>query len=147
MRKENRPDRLRYNMSIARLVAKRSTCTRAKVGAVLVDQNSNRLVATGYNGSIKGSPHCIDVGCLIVNKHCVRTVHAEMNAILHMEHNYPSLVLYCTHQPCYQCLKALLSVNVRAIYYHFSYTDEARDKILKDYNWNQTYSVRMHQVK
>ena len=92
-----RPSREEYYMSIAEIVAERSTCARAKVGAVLIDPKTNRIVATGYNGSAKGAPHCIEEGCLMHKDHCIRTIHAEMNAILHLEHNYPQLQIGRAH--------------------------------------------------
>lgn len=67
-------------MNIAKAVASRATCNRASVGAVVVSDD-NRILSTGYNGSLPGELHCIDVGCLMVNGHCERTVHAETNAV------------------------------------------------------------------
>ena len=63
-----------YFMNIARMVATRSTCSRKAVGAVIVKDNT--ILATGYNGSMSGAPHCHDVGCMIENNHCVATIHA-----------------------------------------------------------------------
>ena len=127
-----RMDRKEYFLEIAKLVAERSTCLRAKVGAVLV--HKNRIVSTGYNGSPPGAKHCIDdgVGCLEVAGHCIRTIHAELNAILHLEHNYDELELYCTHSPCINCLKAMITINVKHIYYRISYPDSSVDKLLFD---------------
>ena len=68
-----------YFLQIAKVIASRSTCPRASVGAVVV--KDNRIIATGYNGSLPGEPHCTEVGCLIVNGHCERVIHAEMNAV------------------------------------------------------------------
>jgi len=121
-----------YFIRIAQVVAERSTCSRAKVGAVLVDPRTNRIVATGYNGSIKGSPHCIDVGCMMVEDHCRRTIHAEMNAVLHLEHNYDILYLYSTHEPCAECFKALKTANVVKMTYINRYKDDVRDLIRKE---------------
>jgi dCMP deaminase len=70
-----RKDWDKYFMDIAFMVSERSTCPRLHVGAVLV--NDKRIKATGYNGSPKGFPHCDEAGCLMVNNHCVRTIHAE----------------------------------------------------------------------
>jgi len=133
-----RMEREEYFMRIALVVKERSTCGKAKVGAVLVDPMTNRIVATGYNGSPKKAPHCIAVGCLEVDlgnghgKSCIRTIHAELNAILHLEHNYPVLHLYCTHQPCVHCLKALIGANVVKIYYLHDYKDLARDLLARE---------------
>lgn len=75
-----RPSWDEYFTGIAEAVAQRATCNRAKVGAVLVSAD-HRILATGYNGSAPGEPHCIDVGCDVVDDHCQRTQHAEVNAV------------------------------------------------------------------
>jgi dCMP deaminase len=75
-----RPDWDTYFIRIAKEVSSRATCNRAAVGAVIV--KDNRILSTGYNGSPAGEPHCLDVGCDIVDNQCVRTVHAEANAII-----------------------------------------------------------------
>jgi dCMP deaminase len=130
--KHRRMERPEAYMQVAEVIAKRSSCNRAQVGAVLIDPITNHIVAMGYNGSGKGSPHCTDVGCLMHRGHCVRTIHAELNAVLHLEHQYENLHLYCTHKPCYQCLKALVGARVTRIIYKIDYKDIARDKLLKE---------------
>ena len=75
-----------YFMTQSHLLSLRSTCTRLAVGATIV--RDKRIIAGGYNGSIKGGVHCIDDGCYVIDNHCVRTIHAEMNAL----YNVPSLV-------------------------------------------------------
>ena len=85
-------------MDMARKVAERSTCDRAHVGCVLV--RDNRVLATGYNGSVSGMQHCDDVGHDVVNEHCKRTIHAEMNAIIQCAiHGVSSkgAIVYVTH--------------------------------------------------
>lgn len=74
-----RPNWDQYFMNITREVAARATCPRASVGAVVV--KDNRILSTGYNGAPPGKPHCIDIGCQIVDDHCDRTIHAETNAV------------------------------------------------------------------
>ena len=69
-----------YFMLQAVLLSLRSTCTRLSVGAILV--RDQRMIAGGYNGSVSGDKHCIDDGCYMVDGHCLRTIHAEMNAVL-----------------------------------------------------------------
>lgn len=123
-----------WYLKIAKIVSERSTCSRAKVGAVLVDPNTHRVVSMGFNGSPKKAKHCISNGCLMVNNHCIRTIHAELNAVLHLEHEYPELYLYSTHQPCLQCVKALVGANVSYIFYIYPYSDEGRDVLLKELN-------------
>ena len=68
-----------YFLEIARVVSTRSTCPRAQVGAIIV--KDRRIVATGYNGSATGESHCLDVGCLMIDDHCQRAIHAETNAV------------------------------------------------------------------
>ena len=67
-------------MEIARTVATRATCPRARVGAVLT--RSRRILTTGYNGAPRGVAHCTEAGCLMVDGHCLRATHAEANAIV-----------------------------------------------------------------
>ena len=76
----SRPDWNSYFLNIAKVVSERSTCKRASVGAIIV--NDRRIIATGYNGAPSGETECIEAGCIIENGHCVRTIHAEQNAIL-----------------------------------------------------------------
>lgn len=106
----------KYFIDIAKVVSTRGTCPRLKVGAVIVrDRN---ILCTGYNGSIRGSPHCVDDGCVIVDNHCVRTVHAETNAILQAAKNGVDIKdahCYVTHSPCINCLKHLLNAGVSTI--------------------------------
>ncbi len=74
-----RPNWDQYFLNIAQGVASRATCPRGTVGAVIV--RDNRILSTGYNGALPGESHCTDVGCLMVNNHCERTIHAETNAV------------------------------------------------------------------
>lgn len=75
----SRPSWNEYFVEISRVVASRSTCPRASVGAVIV--KDNRIISTGYNGAPAGQPHCIDEGCIIEHNHCTRAIHAEVNAV------------------------------------------------------------------
>lgn len=92
-----------YFAAQALLISNRATCKRAKVGAVLV--KDHKVVATGYNGSVSGTEHCLDHDCLMVEGHCVRTLHAEVNAILQgAERGIPKgFTAYVTHFPCLNC--------------------------------------------
>ncbi len=92
----NRPDWDTYFTNIARVVATRSTCPRASVGAVVV--KDNRILSTGYNGAPSGEPHCLEAGCLIINNHCERSIHAETNAVVQAAKygvNINGSTLYC----------------------------------------------------
>lgn len=88
-------------MDMARVVAKRGTCDRAHVGAILVN-SKNKVVSIGYNGSPSGQPHCDDVGHLMIDGHCIRTVHAEENCLREATLN-GDYVMYVTHYPCMKC--------------------------------------------
>jgi dCMP deaminase len=120
-----------YFLTITRQVAERSTCNRAKVGAVIVrDKN---ILATGYNGAPAGMPHCLDVGCLIyqsrtpdgeIEENCFRTIHAEINAIAQAAKNGSSIKdgsIYITHTPCIHCIKVLVNTGIKEIYYERPY--------------------------
>jgi dCMP deaminase len=126
-----RPSWDQYFMTITRQVAERSTCLRAKVGAVIVRDRS--ILATGYNGSPAGMPHCTEVGCLIyesrtpdgeIEQNCWRTIHAEINAITQAAKNGAAIRdadIYVTHTPCIHCLKVLINTGIRTVYYGREY--------------------------
>lgn len=97
-----------YFMCQAILLSMRGTCKRLSVGAILV--RDDRIIAGGYNGSVSGDVHCIDEGCYLVDGHCLRTIHAEMNAILQCaKFGIPTsgAEIYVTDFPCLQCTKSL----------------------------------------
>jgi len=108
-------------MDIARQVATRATCDRKHVGAVLVRDRT--ILSSGYNGSIRGMPHCDEVGHLMENGHCVATVHAEANAILQAARNgvrIDGATLYTTASPCWPCFKLVANAGcVRIVYGEF----------------------------
>jgi dCMP deaminase len=118
-------ERITWNqffMAQCHLLALRSTCTRLAVGAIIV--RDNRIIAGGYNGSISGGDHCIDHGCYVVDNHCIRTIHAEMNALLQCsKYGIPAAdsTLYVTHFPCLQCSKAIIQSGVQNVYYATDY--------------------------
>lgn len=117
-----RPDWDTYFMTIARDVAARSTCDRADVGAVLV--RDKRILTTGFNGSPSGQPHCDEAGHLMVDGHCVRTIHAEANAIIQAAlHGVSSkgATVYVTHFPCLSCTKMLINAGIVRIVYATQY--------------------------
>jgi dCMP deaminase len=124
-----------YFLSIAKQVATRSTCLRipAGVGALLV--KDKQILSTGYAGSIRGTSHCSDdgVGCLIDEKTggCVRTVHAEINAILQAAQHGVSIkdaTLYATMSPCWDCFKAAINGGITKIVYTVEYRTVERQK-------------------
>lgn len=115
----------RYFMNLAVQAATRSTCPRKHVGAVIVRDKA--VLATGYNGSLRGLPHCTDVGCLLENDHCVRTVHAEANAILQAARHgvrIDGADIYVTASPCWECFKLIANAGLRRVFYGEFYRDE-----------------------
>ena len=130
-----------YFMMQAVLLASRSTCERLSVGAVIV--RDKRIIAGGYNGSVAGDDHCIDVGCYLEDGHCVRTIHAEMNAILQCAkfgEQTDNAEIYVTDFPCLQCTKMLLQAGITKINYLRNYhnNDYAQKLIsLKDIELNK----------
>ena len=112
-------------MNVATEVATRSTCDRKHVGAVIV-RNKN-ILSTGYNGSIKGLPHCDEVGHEMVDGHCIRTTHAEANAIVQAAKNGVSIdnsEIFVTASPCYNCFKLIANSGIKVIYYRELYRDQ-----------------------
>jgi dCMP deaminase len=116
-----------YFMNIATEVAVRSTCERKHVGAVIVCDRE--IVSTGYNGSVRRLPHCDDVGHLMEDGHCVRTVHAELNAILSAARRGLPVAgarIYVTALPCWPCFQALANADIRRIMYGEAYRPNVR---------------------
>jgi dCMP deaminase len=139
-----------YFSTITRQVAERSTCLRAKVGAVIVrDKN---ILATGYNGAPAGLPHCTDVGCLVYEsktpageseENCYRTIHAEINAIAQAAKNGVGIRdadIYVTHTPCIQCLKVLINTGIKRICYEREYKLHTLKELLN------SAAVSLHQI-
>lgn len=114
-----------YFMNIAKEVATRSTCDRKNVGAVIVRDKT--ILSTGYNGSIKGLPHCDEIGHEMVDGHCVRTTHAEANAIVQAAKNGVGInkaEIYVTASPCYNCFKLIANAGIQTIFYDELYHNE-----------------------
>ncbi|MGX9135342.1 ComE operon protein 2 [Rummeliibacillus sp. JY-2-4R] len=118
-------ERITWNqffMAQSHLLALRSTCTRLSVGATIV--RDKRIIAGGYNGSISGDDHCIDKGCYVVDNHCVRTVHAEVNALLQCaKYGTPTngADIYVTHFPCLPCTKSIIQAGIKNLFYATDY--------------------------
>ena len=113
-----------YFMDIAKVVSSRSTCSRKQVGAVLVRDRT--ILSTGYNGSIRGMPHCDEVGHMLEADHCVATIHAEQNAIIYAAKNGVAIDgadLYVTASPCWSCFKSIANSGVRRIVFGEFYRD------------------------
>ena len=119
-----RPEWDEYFLKLAMLASERATCPRMHCGCVLVKNKD--VIATGYNGSIPGDDHCDQVGCLIVENHCVRTVHAEMNALIQAAkrgHAVEGATAYVTNMPCTTCAKALITAGIKRVVVFSDYHD------------------------
>jgi len=113
-----------YFMNIAREVATRSTCARKHVGAVIVRDRT--ILSTGYNGSVRGLPHCDEVGHMMEDGHCVRTIHAEANAIIQAAKNGTRIDgagIYVTASPCWHCFKTIANAGLNRIVFGEFYRD------------------------
>lgn len=116
--KTKRPSWDEYFLEIAKVVATRSTCDRANVGAVIA--KNKVILSTGYNGAPRGLPHCNDVGHEIVDGHCIRTAHAETNAIAQAAKNgtpIENASIYLTISPCYDCFKIIVNAGIKEVVY------------------------------
>ena len=114
----------RYFRDIARVVASRATCPRKFVGAVLVRDKT--ILSTGYNGAIRGLPHCSEVGHMMEDGHCVATIHAESNAILQAAKNGVMIdraTCYVTASPCWTCFKQIANAGIARVVYGEFYRD------------------------
>lgn len=136
-----RPSWERYFIDITHLVAKRSTCIRRQVGAILV--KDKRVLSTGYNGAPSGIAHCQDVGCLREkNKvpsgerhELCRGSHAEQNAIVQAAtYGIPikDAILFCTNLPCSICIKMIINAGIKTIFYEEGYPDDLSEKLIKE---------------
>ncbi len=136
-----RPGWDEYFMEITRLVARRSTCLRRHVGALLV--KDRMILATGYNGAPKGLAHCLDLGCLREQlkipsgeRHeLCRGLHAEQNAIIQAAYHGVSIqgaTLYCTNHPCVICTKMLINAGIVKIIYEAGYPDDMSREMLDE---------------
>lgn len=137
----NRPGWDEYFMEMAEVAAKRATCTRRQVGAVIV--RDNRIMATGYNGVPTGIEHCEARGCLrdqlnvpSGQRHeLCRGLHAEQNAIIQAAHLGQSIAggtIYCTNQPCIICAKMIINAGLKRIVVRDGYPDELAVEMLTE---------------
>jgi dCMP deaminase len=130
---EQRADWHEYFMRIAEQVATRSTCDRKHIGAVIVRDKT--ILSTGYNGSLRGAPHCDEVGHDMENEHCVRTVHAEANAVAQSARNgvmIDNSEIYITASPCLTCFKLIANSGIRVVYYKEFYRDDRINRYAKE---------------
>ena len=139
----SRPSWPEYFMAITHMVAKRSTCLRRSVGAILV--KDKRILATGYNGAPAGLRHCAEVGCLRddtsvpsgTRHELCRGLHAEQNVIIQAAYHGITIngaILYCTNKPCVICSKMIINAGIKRIYYEEGYDDTLSDQMFIEAN-------------
>lgn len=119
-----RPGWDEYFMGFARAASLRATCDRKLVGAVIVVER--QVAATGYNGSVRGLPHCSEVGHDMVDGHCVRTIHAEMNALAQAARRGVEVEgswIYTTASPCWACFRVLVNAGIKRYVYDEAYRE------------------------
>ena len=137
----NRPSWENYFMGITALVAKRSTCLRRSVGAIIV--KDKRILTTGYNGAPSGIRHCLEVGCLREQLNVAsgerhelcRGIHAEQNAIIQAAFHGVSIkdsTLFCTNLPCSICAKMIINAGIKKIFYQSGYADAISEDMLQE---------------
>ncbi|MGI6257609.1 MAG: deoxycytidylate deaminase [Anaerovoracaceae bacterium] len=139
---DNRPSWDEYFMGMAELTARRSTCLRRQVGAVIVQDK--HIIATGYNGAPRGIPHCAEKGgCLREElkipsgeRHeLCRALHAEQNAIIQaatLAQSIDGATMYITHQPCIICAKMIINAGIRRIVVKEGYPDQLSVEMLAE---------------
>ena len=131
-----------YFMKIAETVASRATCDRKHVGAVIVRDRA--ILATGYNGSVAGLEHCDEAGHMMESDHCVRTIHAEANAVIQAARNgvrIEAAEIYVTASPCWQCFKMIANAGLRRIAFGEFYRDP------RIYEYSTRLSIALTHVK
>lgn len=136
-----RPSWDKYFMEIAQVVAKRSTCLRRQVGAIVV--KNKRIISTGYNGTLSGLKHCDKVGCLrekfkikpAERQELCRGMHAEANALLFAASygvDMHEAAIYCTHQPCVLCAKMIIQAGIKQVIFIGEYPDDLAMQLFKE---------------
>lgn len=136
-----RPNWDEYFMEITHVVAKRSTCLRRQVGALIVKEN--RILATGYNGAPSGLKHCGEIGCVREEKgvpsgerhELCRGLHAEQNAIIQAATHGISIQggnFYITHQPCVLCAKMIINAGIKKVFYQGQYPDHMATELFRE---------------
>ena len=137
----SRPSWEAYFMDITFLVAKRSTCLRRAVGALIV--KDKRILSTGYNGAPTDIKHCIETGCIREklnvasgeNHELCRGIHAEQNAIIQAAYHGASIknaTLFCTNLPCSICAKMIINAGIKKICYNSGYADSMSEEMLNE---------------
>jgi len=128
----NRKKWPKYFEDITDAVSERGTCDRKQVGCILV--RDKRILATGFNGAMSGAEDCDEIGHLMVDGHCIRTVHAEINALAQCAKygiSCDEATAYINTFPCFDCFKALVNAGIKNIYYKSEYNSEGKGLVIE----------------
>ena len=142
-----RPDWDTYFLGFASAAAERSTCDRKHVGAVIVVER--QVVATGYNGAVRGVAHCDEVGHDIVGGHCVRTIHAELNAVAQAARRGAAIAggyIYTTASPCWDCFRVLVNAGIQTFVYGEAYRSVEHRHRIDEVASSLGLDVRAHET-
>jgi dCMP deaminase len=128
-----------YFMNIAEDVAKRSTCTRRQIGAVIVNSETKEIVATGYNGNPRGQAHCSKIGCIRdtlkipsgEKSEVCTAVHAEQNALMQAGTGSRGATMYCLIMPCNTCAKMIVNAGIKRVVYRDEYPEAMGKRLLR----------------
>ena len=140
-----RPDWLNFWFTIALMYSTRGTCDRLRTACVIV--KDKRLVGAGYNGSPKGLPHCDDVGHLVIENHCERTLHGEENAILNTQRaDLVGSTAYIIGTPCIRCAKILVNAGVIEVNFLGQYSNSRGKDYLKELSRLTKVKFKQHHL-
>lgn len=131
-----------YFLGIAEKVSEMGTCGRKKVGAVIINSQTKEIISTGFNGAAKGLEHCTDMheniclgGCLNDEKRCVKSIHAEHNAILFAKQDLSNAIMYSTDEPCENCTKYMVQSGIKKVVFKNSYPNKYNHYFNKGIEW------------
>lgn len=124
-------NRVHWYFDILKVVKERSTCTRKKTSAMIVDIDNFHILSMGYNGVPPNMQHCNEDKCFTVRGHCIGTLHAELNALANLEHHTKDMILISLTQPCLQCSKVIMAFRVKLCIFRELYEDKTRDRFFK----------------
>lgn len=125
-----RPSWYEVYYEILSALARRATCHRLQTAALVADEDY-RILGTGYNGAPYGLPHCIEVGCKMEDNHCVRTLHAEVNAFSRVNpREAVGASIFVLNRPCIRCMQLMIQYRIRKLYYWGTYHTDNREEVL-----------------
>lgn len=145
-----RPDWDLWFMRLAYVTAERGSCLRKKVGALIVRDRDKRVISSGYNGAPRGMPDCLEVGCDVRvidgRESCVRTLHAESNALDLCGPLSEPHTIYTTVIPCRNCALRILQHGITRVFYHEFYESQGTKEVEALFNRCDPGTIAQQQV-